>query len=108
MRVVYRIASTPGQKTYKGAGHVGNHRGTAERPGNFTNASAHTTGWEPVCKCNAALRPCTVLDPFCGSGTTGVVALQYGRHFIGIELNPEYLRLAEKRLAPSIAQEILL
>lgn len=41
-----------------------------------------------------------VLDPFFGSGTTGVVALKNGRDFIGIELNPEYIELAEKRLRP--------
>lgn len=41
-----------------------------------------------------------VLDPFLGSGTTGLAALQQKRNFIGIELNPEYCALAEKRLAP--------
>ena len=40
----------------------------------------------------------TVLDPFCGSGTTGVVALRYHRAFIEIELNPAYATLAEKRI----------
>lgn len=40
----------------------------------------------------------TVLDPFCGSGTTGEVAYKHRRKFIGIELNPEYVKLAEKRL----------
>lgn len=40
----------------------------------------------------------TVLDPFMGSGTTGEVALKHRRKFIGIELNPEYVKLAEKRL----------
>lgn len=39
-----------------------------------------------------------VLDPFIGSGTTGLVALQLDRRFVGIELNPEYLRIAEDRL----------
>ena len=39
-----------------------------------------------------------VLDPFSGSGTTGVVALGMGRGFVGIELNPEYVRLAENRI----------
>jgi DNA modification methylase len=39
-----------------------------------------------------------VLDPFCGSGTTGLVALRHKRRFIGIELNPEYIKIAEKRL----------
>lgn len=39
-----------------------------------------------------------VLDPFFGSGTTGEVAIKHRREFIGIELNPEYVQLAEKRL----------
>ena len=39
-----------------------------------------------------------VLDPFIGSGTTAVVARQLGRKYIGIELNPEYIKLAEDRL----------
>ena len=43
-----------------------------------------------------------VLDPFMGSGTTGMVAAQMGRHFIGIELNPEYTELAYKRIGGEI------
>ncbi len=39
-----------------------------------------------------------VLDPFLGSGTTAAVAKQLGRHYIGIELNPEYCTLAEQRI----------
>jgi DNA modification methylase len=40
----------------------------------------------------------TVLDPFAGSGTTGVVALRHNRDFIGIELNPEYAQMARDRI----------
>lgn len=40
----------------------------------------------------------TVLDPFFGAGTTGLVADRLGRHCIGIELNPEYIEIAERRL----------
>jgi DNA modification methylase len=39
-----------------------------------------------------------VLDPFMGSGTTGVVAKKMKRKFIGIEINPEYCRCAEERI----------
>jgi site-specific DNA-methyltransferase (cytosine-N4-specific) len=40
----------------------------------------------------------TVLDLFAGSGTVGVVALRAGRDFIGIELNPEYVEMARRRI----------
>lgn len=62
------------------------------------------------------IRPCVlagcpeggvVLDPFFGSGTTGQVSLEYGRKFVGIELNPEYARLAERRIRPALTQHQL-
>jgi DNA modification methylase len=40
----------------------------------------------------------TVLDPFNGAGTTGLVATRLGRNYIGIELNPEYIAMATKRI----------
>ena len=43
-----------------------------------------------------------VLDPFLGSGTTAAVAKQLGRHYIGIELNPDYCKLAEKRIGGEV------
>lgn len=39
-----------------------------------------------------------VLDPFCGSGTTGVEAVRFGRKFIGIDVSEEYLDISKKRL----------
>jgi DNA modification methylase len=41
----------------------------------------------------------TVLDPFAGTGTVGVVSMRHHRHFVGIELNSDYIELAKKRLA---------
>ena len=41
----------------------------------------------------------TVLDPFTGSGTTGVACVQTGRNFIGMEMEPEYCRIAEARIS---------
>lgn len=58
-----------------------------------------TTGWRQTCSCPPANpKPCTVLDPFTGSGTTGVVALRVSRAFLGCELNPQYHVLACERV----------
>jgi site-specific DNA-methyltransferase (adenine-specific) len=51
------------------------------------------------CGCGAPTQPGVVLDPFFGTGTVGAVASDLGRDWIGIELNPAYVALAEQRLA---------
>jgi hypothetical protein len=62
-------------------------------------SKVQTLGFAPTCTCgHEDTVPCVVLDPFCGSGTTGAVARTLGRDFIGCELNPEYVKLAEKRI----------
>ena len=48
--------------------------------------------------------PETILDPFMGSGTTGVAAIQMGRKFIGIEREPKYFDIACKRIEQAVAQ----
>jgi DNA modification methylase len=58
-----------------------------------------TVAWQSPCEHRQKPVPCTVLDPFCGSGTTGVVALRLGRRFTGIELNPNYIEMARRRIA---------
>jgi site-specific DNA-methyltransferase (adenine-specific) len=57
-----------------------------------------TTGELQPCGCNAATEPGLVLDPFYGAGTVGVVAQKLGRDWLGIELNRDYVDLAERRL----------
>jgi DNA modification methylase len=57
-------------------------------------------GWRPTCAHDAAPCPATILDPFCGSGTTGVVATRNGRRFVGLDLSGVYLHdIAAPRLA---------
>jgi len=46
----------------------------------------------------------TILDPFMGSGTTGVACVQTGRNFIGIEIEPKYFEIAEARIAEAQLQ----
>ena len=43
------------------------------------------------------MQPCVVLDPFSGAGTTGLVATQLGRDYIGIDLKAEYNEMARER-----------
>lgn len=73
-----------------------------------------TLEWRPGCECyerangigpNECGDPCRVLDPFLGSGTTLAVAAKLGRTGIGIELNPEYAKLAERRIGRAVRGE---
>jgi len=68
-----------------------------ERGGEYINET-RTTGWRPTCEHEAPVQPCVVLDPFCGAGTTGVVAKKLGRHFIGIDIKRAYLDMARARI----------
>ena len=58
----------------------------------------HTLGWRATCSCGAATHPGIVYDPFMGSGTTGLVAQRLGRHYIGTDINREYVELARRRV----------
>ncbi len=59
-----------------------------------------TIGWQPGCSCSktAVPVPCLVYDLFFGAGTVGLVAYKLNRHWLGTELNPEYVKIAEKRI----------
>ncbi len=96
--------------------------GERTQPGERT--LKQTTGWKPSCTCphpehgdvreftdqkigergsityldDPPTVPCTVLDPFLGSGTTALVSARLGRDCIGVELSPEYVEIAQKRL----------
>ncbi len=82
------------------------------------NAEYVILGWRKTCGCADKFStidrlnpiPCTVLDPFFGSGTVGLVALRLGRKWIGIEINPEYCKMARNRIyddAPLFKQNLI-
>ena len=61
---------------------------------------AREVGWQPSCTCGTEETvPCTVLDPFAGSGTVSLVAHGLGRSSVGIELNEEYIGIIKSRWA---------
>ncbi len=74
-----------------------------------TTATKETTGFAPTCECNAgAPIPCTVLDPFSGSGTTGKVAVRLGRRYIGVDLADEYLGdVTDARMGAGVQMELV-
>ena len=97
-----------------GADSTGSYAGTAQK--DYASAKAQdpsatkarilagmvkkvTVGWLPTCSCphNDPI-PCLVLDPFSGAGTTLLAAEMLGRDAVGIELNPDYVDIAKKRL----------
>jgi len=67
--------------------------------------SVTTLGFSPTCDCATEdTQPCVVLDPFGGSGTTGIVAVEEGRDYVLIDLSDEYCELARERIARVSAQ----
>src|SRR5690606_5424133 len=73
----------------------------AKHAGRIGEVKVTTLGWEPTCSCesNDGSGKCLVLDPFAGSGTTLLVAERLGRQAVGIEINPEYVEMAKRRLS---------
>lgn len=94
-------------------GLVPNETGKRNRRSVWTVATRPYKGAHFATFPEELVRPCvlagskpgdTVLDPFSGSGTTGAVAVQEGRDYIGIEINPVYSKMSEQRLREA-AQE---
>ena len=101
VRVVERVS--------KGKSYAVGKSSTKRKAGLVTDFSGYddgsscpefkTLGWRPSCGCGGESMRGLVLDPFAGSGTAGVVALTEGRDFIGFDLNPDYCKMANDRLA---------
>lgn len=85
------------------AGKTGGRDG-GDRTQNGERYVKRPTGWQSGCNCDPARdpAPCRVLDPFMGSGTTLAVACLHGRDAVGIELNPEYVQLAQDRIGKTL------
>jgi DNA modification methylase len=105
-RVVERIAGVSKecpktQAAHEARGGTGKPSGTVGKSGGGRiDSISRTIGWRPTCACpdNDGSGRCVVLDPFAGAGTTLWVAEQLGRNSIGIELNPDYCKIIERRM----------
>lgn len=97
-RVQQHYAPGTQSAIYKADGHAKKPSANSVLDTGFTRVMK-TIGWQPTCQCNAGEPvPCIVLDPFNGSGTTGEVCIKHGRHYVGCELNQDYIELAKQRL----------
>jgi DNA modification methylase len=85
-------------RTHHGAGATSTLGTSNSHDGALRNGKTRTLGFAPTCAHDTITTPGIVLDPFAGSGTTGLVALRHGRSFIGIESNAEYVELARWRI----------
>lgn len=65
----------------------------------FKDYQRYTTGWKPGCTCADNIPvPCTILDPFGGSGTVADIAREQNRSSVLIDINPDYIDLQKRRL----------
>ena len=92
-------ARANGQGSVGNEGVDSNRQGKGHHPHTVPTKNL-TTGWSPTCQCDAPRpnSPSTVLDPFSGSGTVGLVAQRMNRDAILIEISPEYAEMARKRI----------
>ncbi len=95
-----RIVEKTGHVNKREPAHVPNNVPTKTDSTGWAPTTSPTDRWQPACACNAGDPiPQVILDPFMGAGTTAVVAVQLGRDYFGIEINPEYCEMARQRIA---------
>lgn len=86
---------------YRPQKYEGKKNSDEQRPGEGRRYRVtQTLGWKQTCECEGSQGTgrATVLDPFAGAGTVGLVANRLGRDFLGIELNPKFAAMATNRI----------
>jgi DNA modification methylase len=91
------VAGRPNSNSIRGNSASSNQSVSPQRGCMYSESK--TIGWAPTCKCDASAVPCTVLDPFGGAGTTGLVCSRLNRNAIMIELGAKYVAMARRRIA---------
>ena len=103
-RRVVEASTGGGESAFRHGGYLNQHGPQDNSIANATKSAqgpyhrGSDTGWAPTCEHDVPTVPATILDPFAGSGTVASVAQRLGRRGIGVELNAEYLALAQKRI----------
>ena len=87
------------EESFTGSYVEGEMRGQGQKLQDWRNKHPDKFKGYTNCNCNAGFEGGIVLDPFAGACTTGVVAKKLNRNYIMIEINPEYVKMGEKRLS---------
>lgn len=96
------ILHRKGRKRWNGGGHHAVWHCPVERGGHPTQKPERlVTDWLQKFSNPGE----TVLDPFMGSGTTGVAAVRHGRRFVGVEIEPRYFDIACARISAALKQQ---
>lgn len=104
-RAAMVTAASPGREAAKRASGAAATSRTSLHGTMTAPPTSRTVGWSSPCSCGDESGfplkpvPCTVLDPFMGSGTTAEVAQKLGRRWVGIEAQGDYLPMQEQRTA---------
>lgn len=100
VKVKYHTNRERGEWAKRGQDERGMARSAAMYEYGAAVREEQTLGWRPSCKCgHDRTFPATILDPFGGAGTVGLVANRLRRHAILIEIKPEYVEMARRRIA---------
>lgn len=95
-----RVLAPTGHLNSREAAHVPGNSATKVDSSGWGPTKIATDVWQSSCACtNCGGGRCLVLDPFMGAGTVALVALQHGRHYLGIEINQDYITMAKRRIA---------
>lgn len=97
---VCRECGKPSERIVETTGYCDDNGNDKE---NSATRQTRTIGWTD-CH-HDAYEPGLVLDPFCGSGTTGIVSRRLGRGFLGIELSEEYVEMSRRRIERALLPE---
>lgn len=101
-----KFSNTPRQNGYRKIGEARERLRAETGKHDDYFPQKRTVGWRPTCPCREMSLfpetrqaiPCTVIDVFSGSGTSGVEAVEKGRSYIGIDINPDYNEMARRRV----------
>lgn len=98
----YRVIEKTGHVNFREEAHVPGNSKTKTDSTGWKPTIIATDNWESSCSCESDVIPCTVLDPFMGSGRTAVACQNNFRHWVGIDISIKYCEIIKKEVNANI------